>query len=313
MAIQLGRIEKVDLRSIWTNEGREFTPWLAESDNLTILGAALGIDLILEAKEKDVGPFRADILCKNSADESWIVIENQLEPTDHRHLGQLLTYAAGLNAVTIVWVSAQFCEEHRAALDWLNQVTVDSVSFFGLEIELWKIGNSDPAPRFSVVSQPNDWQNTVRDAAVAIAAEADGPTQQSRLKFWTAFKIFLETQKSFLRPQKPSRDHWCNFSVGTSRAKVVAYCIFRDGEVAVDLTVNDDKELFRSLLQERSAIEQEIGATLDWREMPDKKQSRVVLSHQCDLKDEAEWSQHFHWLQGTVEQFDKIFRLRLNP
>src|SRR6266540_2785222 len=118
MDIKLGRIERVDLRSVWTNEGHDFTPWLATDENLSILGERLGIDLELEAQEKDVGPFRADILCKNSADESWVVIENQIERTNHKHLGQLLTYAAGLKAVTIVWISAEFCEEHRAALDW---------------------------------------------------------------------------------------------------------------------------------------------------------------------------------------------------
>jgi hypothetical protein len=312
MTIQLGRIERVDLRGIWTSEGRDFTPWLAIEENLAVLGEALGIDLDLEAQEKDVGPFRADILCKNSADESWVVIENQIERTDHRHLGQLLTYAAGLKAVTIVWVSAEFCDEHRAALDWLNQMTVESVRFFGLEIELWKIGDSPAAPRFNVVSQPNDWQNTVRDAADAIATETDRPRHVFRLKYWTAFKTFLHERQSKLRPQKPTRDHWYSFGIGTSRARIHALLIRRDNQIAVDLNINDDKKLFNDLLLRRRDIELEIGAPLDWREMPDKRASRVVLVRPCNPDNEADWPQQFAWLQATLEKFDAAFRHLLN-
>jgi hypothetical protein len=312
MSIQLGRIERVDLRSVWTSEGRDFTPWLAEDENLAVLGEALGIDLELEAQEKDVGPFRADILCKNSADESWVVIENQIERTDHRHLGQLLTYTAGLKAVTIVWISAEFCDEHRAALDWLNQMTVESVRFFGLEIELWRIGESPAAPRFNVVSQPNDWQNTVRDAAVAIASDAERPSHILRLKYWTAFKVFLQERRSKLRPQKPSTDHWYSFGIGTSRAKTAALLITRDEQIAVDLNIFDDKELFNDLLRQRGEIEQEVGSTLDWREMPDKKASRIILFKRCEPTNEADWPQQFAWLQETLERFDAAFRNRLN-
>jgi hypothetical protein len=118
--VELGKLERVDLRDIWTSEASDFTPWLARERNLEILGDTLGIELELEAQEKAVGPFRADILCKDIATDSWVLIENQLERTDHTHLGQLLTYASGLEAVTIVWIAARFTEEHRSTLDWLN-------------------------------------------------------------------------------------------------------------------------------------------------------------------------------------------------
>ena len=110
----LGRLTRVDLRDIWTSEASDFTPWLAREDNLAILGETLGIDLELEAQEKAVGPFRADILCKDIRSGTWVLVENQLERTDHSHLGQLLTYASGLEAVTIVWIAARFTEEHRS-------------------------------------------------------------------------------------------------------------------------------------------------------------------------------------------------------
>jgi hypothetical protein len=150
----LGRLEQIDLRSAWNNESTDFTPWLAEQENLELLGKAIGLELELEAREKYVGPFRADILCKDIGSGSWVLVENQLEQTDHSHLGQLLTYAAGLQAVTIVWIAARFTDEHRAALDWLNAVTSETINIFGLEIELWRIGNSAMAPKFNVVSKP---------------------------------------------------------------------------------------------------------------------------------------------------------------
>src|SRR5688500_16692480 len=138
----LGRLQSVDLRSVWASECTHFTPWLAQAENLELIGEAIGVELELEAQEKRVGPFRADILCKDTITNSWVLIENQIEPTDHCHLGQLLTYAAGLQAATIVWVAGKVREEHRAALDWLNEITGERFNFFGLEIELWRIGDS---------------------------------------------------------------------------------------------------------------------------------------------------------------------------
>ncbi len=148
----LGRLESVDLRTTWTSEWNDFTPWLAKPENLKLLAETVGLDLEFESVEKNVGPFRADILCKDTLDNSWVLIENQLERTDHTHLGQLLTYAAGLETVTIIWIAQRFTEEHRATLHWLNEITSDRFAFFGLEIELWKIGNSPVAPKFNVVS-----------------------------------------------------------------------------------------------------------------------------------------------------------------
>src|SRR5438128_1646495 len=129
----LGRLKPIELREAWPNESTAFTPWLAQTENLALLADAVGMELELEGQEQRVGPFRADILCKDTGTNQWVLIENQIEPTDHCHLGQLLTYAAGLQAVTIVWVAKTIREEHRAALDWLNKITGDQFNFFGLE------------------------------------------------------------------------------------------------------------------------------------------------------------------------------------
>ena len=137
--VDLSKIEQVDVREIWDKEDTDFTPWLAKEENIERLGLALGIDLIVVAEEEEVGPFRADILCKDEATEDFVLIENQLEKTDHKHLGQLLTYATGLDAVTIVWIAKEFNDEHRATLDWLNKITDEKHNFFGVKIEILKI------------------------------------------------------------------------------------------------------------------------------------------------------------------------------
>lgn len=308
---ELGRIASVDLREIWTSEDKHFTPWLAQPENLELLGEALGIDLQLEAQEKDVGPFRADLLCKNTAEEdSWVVIENQIERTDHRHLGQLLTYASGLHAKTIVWISRQFTEEHRAALDWLNRIANRSAQFFGIEVELWKIGSSPAAPRFNVVCKPNEWEATVEDAKEAISAEEGNRSQRLRIRYWTAFRDYLRDQRSSLKAQKPSKDHWYSFGIGTSRAHTAALLITRDGEIAVELTMNgpDAKDLFRDLHAQKESIEMSLGETLDWREMPDKKASRIVVFRSADGYSEATWPEQFAWLRERLEAFDRVFR-----
>lgn len=308
---KLGRIDSVDLREVWSTEDKDFTPWLARPEALELLGAALGIDLELEDQEKYVGSFRADLLCKNTAEEdSWVVIENQLEKTDHKHLGQLLTYASGLHAKTVVWISAEFNEEHRAAIDWLNRIANRSVQFFGIKVELWKIGDSAPAPRFNVVSKPNEWEATVDDAKDAISAEEGNRSQKLRIRYWTAFREFLRENNSSLRPQKPSWDHWYSFGIGTSRAHTAALLITRDNKIAVQLTMNapDAKEVFHELYDQKEAIETAVGESLDWREMPDKKASRVVLFKVADGYKEETWPEQFAWLREKLETFDRVFR-----
>ena len=152
--LQFGQLKRVDIREIWVHEERDFTPWLAK--NLHFLGDAIGLELVLESEEVSVGSFRADILAKDAQTNNWVLIENQLERTDHSHLGQIITYASGLKAATVIWIAERFADEHIAALDWLNSITDDSVRFFGLQIELWTI-DTTMAPRFQVVSRPNSW------------------------------------------------------------------------------------------------------------------------------------------------------------
>jgi hypothetical protein len=310
----LGKLERVELRDIWLTEDRDFTPWLAKEENLSILSETIDIELELEAQEKDVGPFRADILCKNTDDDSWVLIENQVERTDHRHLGQLLTYAAGLQTVTIVWVAEKFTEEHRAALDWLNKITDDHFRFFGLEVELWRINDSIPAPKFNVISKPNNWSKSITQAAERISADASTETKGMQLRYWMELAKFLENNHSKLRIRTPRPQHWFSLSIGRSGVKTAALLNTREKRIGVELSLSSEetaKPFFHLLMKEKDAIEKEVGSELVWKELPDKTTSRILLYKQADPTDEANWPEQHAWLRTTLEKFDKVFRERV--
>jgi len=311
----LGRLEKVDLRSAWPDEARHFTPWLAQEENISLLGEAIGLELEVEEKEKPVGPFSADILCKNISDDSWVLIENQLERTDHIHLGQLLTYGAGLDAVTIIWISPRFTEEHRAALDWLNKITDERFNFFGLEIELWKIGDSQPAPKFNVVSKPNDWTRLVAEEARRVS-EISG-TRQIQLEYWSKFRSYLELSKSRLRATKPLPQNWMNFALGRTGFKLDAIASTWNsttqksdvGEIRAELSMetSDAKQYFAKLLEKRETIEASIGEPLDWYNPDNAKACRVRLKKSADVTNVADWQSQHEWLKLKLEKMQSVF------
>lgn len=312
--ITLGRLEKVDLRDIWKTEAQDFTPWLAREDNLSELADTIKLDLELEAQEKNVGPFRADILCKNTDDGSWVLIENQLERTDHIHLGQLLTYASGLDAVTIVWVAAQFTDEHRATLDWLNDITDDKFRFFGLEVELWRIGDSAVAPKFNVVSKPNDWTRSISRAAKRISEEPVSALKAQQQEYWTALKDFMERRGSPIRSQAPLPQHWAVYGIGRTNFSITATVNTRENRLGVELYIgtNDAKTLFRIVREEKEAVESEIGSPVEWMELPERKGSRIVLFRKnTDPTDEGDWPVQHAWMADTIEKFDRTFRDRV--
>jgi hypothetical protein len=288
---------------------------LAGEENLALLGDTIGLDLELEAVEKDVGPFRADILCKETATDSWVLIENQVERTDHTHLGQLLTYAAGLNAVTIVWIAKRFTDEHRAALDWLNEITGEEVNFFGLEIELWRIGDSPIAPKFNVVSKPNEWTKG-KGGTNSVVNKGDlSPVRKQQLEFWEQFHEYVLENSSIMHPQKACPCNWMNFSMGTSKAYLMALQKTDTDLLSVNLQINkgDDRlAIFNLLKQDSEAIESEVGGKLEWKEKPDKKRSNIILCNlDFDLKNKKEWTKQHQWMLETLEKFRAVFSSRI--
>lgn len=309
----LGRLQKIDLRDIWRTEAQDFTPWLAREDNLALLAETLGLELEVEAQERNVGPFRADLLCKDALDGSWVLIENQLERTDHVHLGQLLTYAAGLHAVTIVWIAARFTEEHRAALDWLNEVTGEKFRFFGLEVELWRIGSSPAAPKFNIVSKPNEWSRAVDAGARQISTDALTETKAQQLRFWQTLHTEM-LESSGLRPQKPYPQHWMNFSIGRSGFMLGALLNTKEERIGVELYIgaDDAKPFFHLLKQERETIEKQLGFSLQWLELPHRAACRIVLFlENAPPNNEPRWSEYQRWMIDHLEAFDSVFRARI--
>ena len=268
---QLGRLERVELRDIWVSEATEFTPWLARPKNLAVLGEALGISLELEAQERAVGPFRADILCKDIETDRWVLIENQLERTDHSHLGQLLTYASGLEAVTIIWIAARFSEEHRATLDWLNKITDERFRFFGLEVELWRIGSSPAAPKFNIVSKPNDWSQSVAHAARVIDDAELSETRITQREYWAALNLALTAAGGPIAGnRKPQPQSWMAYSIGRGNFNVGAAMNRAKSLIRAELYISGDqaKAFFGLLKRQKDEVERELGYPLEWDELP---------------------------------------------
>jgi hypothetical protein len=314
---ELGRLEKVDLREVWTDEARDFTPWLAQDDHIAILGEAIGLELEIEAQEKGVGPFYADVLCKDVATDRWVLIENQLERTNHIHLGQLLTYAAGLEAVTIVWIAARFTDEHRAALDWLNEITEERFNFFGLEVELWKIGQSAIAPKFNVISKPNDWTRTIQEAATQIQSTSLSDTKRLQLDFWTRFRQFAEERNSAVRPTKPFPQHWMSMSIGRSGFHLTAVCSFSPSEtnqyepheIRAEFVCDGRgaKECYSLLEAQRPEIEREFGEPLYWHNPPEVKSWKAYVLKPVNVADTEHWPAHHQWLLTRLERLRAVF------
>lgn len=308
--IKIGHMERVKLREVWKNEAGDFTPWLARENNIVLLGKAIGIDLEVDAQEKEVGPYRADILCKDAANDQWVLIENQLEHTDHLHLGQLLTYAAGLNAVTLVWISERFTDEHRAALDWLNERISDEVRFFGIEIELWRIGESPIAPLFNIVSKPNNW---TRQEARRRSSENLKERGELLLEYWREFSQIVAERGGAVKPKKPAPNYIQSFKIGGDE-HLITRVVPTQGEIAVQLVLRgpDAKGRYNELASEKDEIEREAGERFLWEEKPDNIESHVTLRREdCVPRDRASWPEQHDWLYEKLQLFHRTFAKRV--
>lgn len=312
---QLGRLERVDLRDIWISEATSFTPWLAKPENMAILGETLNIDLELEAQERAVGPFRADLLCKDIDTDRWVLIENQLERTDHTHLGQLLTYASGLEAVTIVWIAARFTEEHRSTLDWLNKITNDSFRFFGLEVELWRIGASPAAPKFNIVSKPNEWSHSVAKAARVIDDGEQSDTKLMQARYWAALNAKLDDIGGPISgKRKPQPQSWIHYRIGRSYMGIGGAMNTQKRQIRAELylTGSPAKSLFGQLKDHKADVERELGYALEWQELPDGQDSRIaVFLDNSDPTDETDWPRQIGWLAERLIEMHRVFAPRV--
>ena len=300
----LGTLKEItDLRSIWPHEALNFTPWVAE--NVDLLADAVGLDITVDETESSVGDFNVDIYASETGTDRKIIIENQLEDTDHDHLGKLITYASGKGADVVIWVVKHAREEHKAAVEWLNNHTDDKIGFFLCEIKLFQIGDSQIAPAFTVVERPTDWTKEIRKTASA------NSTQQQRLEDWQAFNDYAFSDANFSRifnKRKPTTDHWMDFSIGSSACHIAVSQIQKRKAVDVELYINDDKELFKSLFAHKDEIEKNMEMELEWKELPERKASRILIEKTVDLDDRATWPEQFDYIMDTCIKMKRAFK-----
>ncbi len=304
----LSNLQQVPLREAWKHEAGDFTPWLAESDNLDALAQALGIsELELVATEHWVGDFKLDILCSDG--DQQVVIENQLAETDHKHLGQIIAYAAGVGARKIIWVAESFRPEHIAALQFLNDNSTDDLSYFGVQIELWRISDSPLAPKFEVVVKPNNWAKSNREQARA--ASNSSPTKQLQQKFWGALVTQLAQSAPQIRPQKPRPQHWLTISIGRSGFGINITANTREQRLGVELWLPgvDAKQRFANLLEQKMPIEKKLGFELDWQELPDAKACRIASWYpDASIENEERWAEYLKWIEERLVMMDRVLR-----
>jgi hypothetical protein len=269
--MKLGTIVKLPIREQWKNEEYDFTPWLAKDENIQLLGEAINLDLEVDGTEVWIGSYKADIVATDGNNRK-VIIENQLEKTDHKHLGQIITYASGVGAEIIIWVCTEVTDEHRRAIDWLNEVTRSDIAFFACEIELWRIGDSLPAPRFNIVASPNDWAKAVKESR---ESKELSETKQSHLDYWNSFKSFMVESKTSLKMRQPRPQHWYTMAVGRSKFHIAVTTNTQSKQVACELYMRGAKanEVFSQLLMQKEQVEAELGP-LEWQELPDGQDCR---------------------------------------
>ena len=283
---ELGRIEKIeDLSKAWPHEAADFTPWLAE--HISELGDALGLEIELQEQEAPVGSFSLDLLARESVTDRTVIIENQLKPTDHGHLGQLLTYAGGYDANVIIWLAKNFRDEHRQALDWLNQRTDEDTEFFGIAVELWKIDDSRPAPHFNVLSAPNEWQRETKHSV------RDAKKSERSLRYQAFFQKLADALRGrgLTNARKALAESWFSFSAGHG-GRVQYGAVFGHGNTArVELYIRHterewNKELYDRLEEQKESIESELKASLVWQKLDHRTASRISVQRQGSIDDD---------------------------
>lgn len=303
---ELSKIKRLNLRDVWAKEASDFTPWLAE--NIEELGEALGMGLELEAKEASVGDFSLDLLAKDLGTNRMVVVENQLTQTDHDHLGKLLTYAAGFDASVVIWVAESIRDEHRQALEWLNQRTDTDTEFFGVVVEVLQIDDSKPAYNFKLVVFPNEWRKSKRSQAFSSVSSKSEAYRQ----YYQSLIDELRENHKFTGARVAQPQNWYPFSSGVSGIHVSAVFAGND-RARVELYINrpdfeTNKALFDWLHGQKDTIEKECGFSLQWERLDERQASRITVSRSGSIESGAEdLEQIRRWQIERLLIFKKVF------
>ena len=309
---KFGKLEKVDLRELWRGGIADFNLWLSEEDNIVELGQVTGMELQIQKQEIKGGVSQADILCKNLLTDQFVLIGNQLDRTDHTHLGKLLTGAAGMEAVTIIWIAKAFTEEHQAALNWLNEINDQSVRFFGIELEAYKIGDSLPAPEFNIVVRPDSWIKTPKQSA---SSQKLTDIELLQLEYWQELKSFMEANHSIVQLLGTPPKSW--FNVAKDKGKYFLSVNVNSQDSSLNIWLNiigeNAKEDFDKLCENAykdSLIV--INQDLKWYKIRAKIGCTVTLKAYADFMERKDWMNQFAWFKENLEKFDKFFRPKID-
>ena len=300
--MKLGKLEEVDIRELWKHEQYDFSEWLSKEENIEMLSDEIGLTLTEINKEVFVGSYRCDLVAKDETTGIKVIIENQLEATNHDHLGKIITYASGLDANVVIWIVKEAREEHRSAIEWLNNKTTKDISFFLMEIRAYKIGDSFPAPKFVIVEKPNDF---VKIASASIERGELSKAQAERLSFWKKFNEVLISRNKPFNVRKATTDHWYDVALGTSEAHISITLVNKTNSIGIEIYINDNKELFDRLYSASEEIQNELGFCMDWQRLDNKKASRIIY-YIAGL----DFDNHENYDKLINEVMDKVIAIR---
>jgi hypothetical protein len=307
---KLGNLKTIDLRSVWGHEALDFTRWLAKEENINLLAEELEIRIENIKMEESAGRYSVDILAEEVQSRKKVIIENQLESTDHKHLGQILTYASAHDAGIIIWIVKDYTEEHKQAIDWLNKHMPEQISFFLVQIVLWQIEDSEPAPKFNVVSQPNNWAKTLQAAALS---EKGSPSDLKLLqqRFWQTMIEFVnksESKTSVSLGRTPRPQHWYDISFGTSKANISLTFNSKQNQIGCELYIKNDEHIYRKILVDQEEIRKNLGNEIIFMDLPESAAFRIVSHFDCNPTHEQSWNNYFEWLISQAQKFQTTFK-----
>ncbi|GJJ80074.1 DUF4268 domain-containing protein [Pasteurella canis] len=271
--MKLGKLTEVNIRELWKHEQYDFSAWLSKEENVEMLSEEIGLTLTDINQEVFVGSYRCDLVARDETTGIKVIIENQLEATNHDHLGKIITYASGLDANVVIWIVKEAREEHRSAIEWLNNKTTKDISFFLIEIRAYKIGDSLPAPKFVMIEKPNDFVKTANVSAESLELSK---SQAERLNFWNKFNEIVGIRNKPFNIRKATTDHWYDVALGTSEAHISITLVNKIKSIGIEIYINDNKELFDKLNLVSGEIHEELGFNMDWQRLDNKKASRII-------------------------------------